>query len=509
NSTPTISVNSGVICAGQSFTMVPIGALTYTYSGGSDVVTPTADVTYSVSGTDANGCVSLIDAISSVTVNSTPTISVNSGAICAGESFTMVPTGAVSYTYSNGSDVVTPTSDATYSVSGTDANGCVSSIDAVSSVTVNALPTITVISASICAGSTGTLTASGANTYTWNTGANTSVIIDNPLTTTVYDVSGTSSEGCLGSLVTATISVGSAPSIVVNSASVCAGSSATLTANGVTTYTWSTGDNTSSIVVTPTVNTVYSVDGDLIGCSVVASNTATVIVNDLPVITVNSGVICEGESFSIIANGADTYTYSGGSSVVMPVTTSSYTVSGTSLEGCLSSVDAISTVSVNTLPVVSLSSSSSTVCVNGTSVILTGLPTGGVYSGTNVIGNSFVPIATGTYTPVYSYTDAATGCSNSSLVSITVDVCSGVKEATITTGTVKLFPNPNNGLFSIETISSENKTITVTDVAGRVVLSDVSSEMMFNVDMRDLANGFYYVSIKTTHSMEIIKIVKE
>jgi len=122
--------------------MVPSGATTYTYSNGTDVVMPTSDATYSVSGTDANGCVSATDAVSSVTVNMLPTISVNSGAVCAGQSFTMVPTGATSYTYSNGSYIVTPTADATYSVSGTDANGCVSNVDAVSSVTVNALPMV-------------------------------------------------------------------------------------------------------------------------------------------------------------------------------------------------------------------------------------------------------------------------------------------------------------------------------------------------------------------------------
>ncbi|MBA4239849.1 MAG: hypothetical protein C0448_03930, partial [Sphingobacteriaceae bacterium] len=198
NALPTITVNSGSICAGQSFTMVPAGALTYTYSNGTDVVMPTADATYSVSGTDANGCISNVDAVSSVTVNALPTIAVNSGAICAGQSFTMVPTGALTYTYSNGTDVVMPTADVTYSISGTDANGCVSNVDAVSSVTVNALPTISAVTNNtlLCVGQTATLSVTGALTYTWSTTENTTDIAVTPTVQTTYTVEGTDVNGC-------------------------------------------------------------------------------------------------------------------------------------------------------------------------------------------------------------------------------------------------------------------------------------------------------------------------
>ncbi len=201
NTLPTIAVNSGSICAGQSFTMVPTGAATYTYSNGSDIVSPTADATYSVSGTDANGCVSSTDAISGVTVNALPTITVNSGAICAGQSFTMVPSGASTYTYSNGTDVVMPTADATYSVIGTDANGCTPNVDAVSSVTVNALPVLITSTTNtlLCTGETTTLSVTGAISYTWSTTDNTTDIIVSPTVQTTYTVDGTDYNGCVNS----------------------------------------------------------------------------------------------------------------------------------------------------------------------------------------------------------------------------------------------------------------------------------------------------------------------
>jgi hypothetical protein len=204
---PTVVVNSGSICAGKSFTISPSGASSYTIQGGSAVVTPTANTTYTVLGSTSPGCVSS-PVTSSVVVNASPIVSANSGSICAGSSFTIVPSGASTYTFSSGSAVVTPTANTSYSVTGTNSLGCVSTNTAVSSVSVNALPTVSAISNTslICSGQTASLTASGANTYTWNTSATTSVIAVSPTVTTTYTVNGTAANGC-GNLVTITQSV--------------------------------------------------------------------------------------------------------------------------------------------------------------------------------------------------------------------------------------------------------------------------------------------------------------
>ncbi len=223
NSLPIISVNSGSICAGQSFTMVPTGATTYTYSNGTDVVTPTANDSYTVTGTDANGCVSATGAVSTVTVNSLPIISVNSGSICAGQSFTMVPTGATTYTYSNGTDVVIPASNDSYTVTGTDANGCVSATGAVSTVTVNALPVLTAATNNtlLCVGQTATLSVSGATTYTWSTTENTTSIAVSPTVQTTYTVNGTDANGCSNNItVTQNVSACTGIATLSNDASI-------------------------------------------------------------------------------------------------------------------------------------------------------------------------------------------------------------------------------------------------------------------------------------------------
>ncbi|MBK9283811.1 MAG: T9SS type A sorting domain-containing protein [Sphingobacteriaceae bacterium] len=202
---PTISVNSGSICSGNSFTMSPSGASTYTYEGGNAVVSPTTNTNYTVVGTNSLGCNSL-PVTSSITVNALPlpTISVNSGTSCAGANFTLVPSGANTYTFQGGSAVVNPTANASYTVVGTNSAGCVSATFATANITVTAGPSVSVAgNQTICVGETTTLTANGANSYLWfNTGSSSSTIAVSPTVTTGYTVQGTSSvTGCSSTFV--------------------------------------------------------------------------------------------------------------------------------------------------------------------------------------------------------------------------------------------------------------------------------------------------------------------
>lgn len=195
---PTLTASSGSVCSGNSFVIVPSGALTYTFSSGSATVTPTVTTNYTVTGADAVGCTG--SAISSVTVNALPTVTVNSGAVCSGSSFTLIPGGAASYTFSSGSAVVNPASTTNYTVNGTSAAGCAGS--AVSTVSVNSLPTVTASTSAslICVGQSASLTASGASTYSWNTGGSAAVIAVSPTVTTTYTVNGTDANGCSNSV---------------------------------------------------------------------------------------------------------------------------------------------------------------------------------------------------------------------------------------------------------------------------------------------------------------------
>lgn len=209
NPNPIITVNSGSICSGSSFTMIPGGASSYTYSSGSSIVSPTMNLSYSVTGTSTFGCVGANTAISSITVNALSMITVNSGSVCYGNSFTITPNGANTYSYSGGSAIVTPTADISYSVTGTSSLGCISASAAISSVTVNALPMVvaTTSSSLLCNGETAVLSVTGASSYTWNTSEITTTISVTPTVTTSYTVNGIATNGC-SNVTTITQSVG-------------------------------------------------------------------------------------------------------------------------------------------------------------------------------------------------------------------------------------------------------------------------------------------------------------
>jgi gliding motility-associated-like protein len=129
--TPVLNAGEDVaICIGEEVTLNGSGAPSYTWSGGiQDGVpfSPNTTGVYTVSYTSPNGCTGT-DQVT-VTVNSLPTIGGNSPAVCDGQSVTLNGTGGVSYEWSN--DVVNgqpfnqPAGTQTYTVTGTDANGCV------------------------------------------------------------------------------------------------------------------------------------------------------------------------------------------------------------------------------------------------------------------------------------------------------------------------------------------------------------------------------------------------
>ncbi|MBK9793184.1 MAG: M4 family metallopeptidase [Sphingobacteriales bacterium] len=232
--------------------------------------------------------------------------------ICTGTSTQLVATGAVTYIWSpstglnntTGSTVTaTPGSNTTYRVIGTDQYGCLDT--AFTTVTVSSVLQVglSVTLTTICQGDTVTLTASGANSYTWypTTGLNTStgsIVKANPAITTTYNVIGTSTCGSDTESVTITVK----PKPTTNAGrdtAICTGKSVLLTATGATTYAWSNGVNTAANTVTPISTSSYIVTGTTNGCS--TKDTVLVSVNPLPIVNILDVNICPGGSYTFDA----------------------------------------------------------------------------------------------------------------------------------------------------------------------------------------------------------------
>jgi hypothetical protein len=476
--TPVVSVNSGSLCAGQQFTIVPAGAASFAVAGGNTVVAPNSTSSYTVTGTSTAGCLSSNTATSTITVHQLPVVTVNSGSICAGQNFTIVPAGAALYGITGGTNVVSPSADAAYSVTGTSSVGCVSSNTAVASVSVYALPVITVNSGTVCSGSVFTLTPSGASNYIYSGGSNTVA----PTSNSTYFVSGTSSVGCASSnTAVSNVTIVALPVVVITGPpAICIGQGATLTANGASTYIWNNSANTGTIAVSPLVLTGYSVTGtDLNACKNTA--TYTLAVNPLPSVsaTANSTVVCYGSSVTLNGGGATTYQWTGGVVNNVPFSataTTIYTVTGINLQNCQGV--AIIVITVNNLPVVTASSANTVVCA-GKSITLIGAGansynwTGGITNGV-----AFFPTAGAGYT--VTGTDA-NGCSATAQVSVGVNplpiitassnpdtICAGESVVLSADGANFYLWSTGDQTKTITQVLSGNTTFTVsgTDVNG-------------------------------------------
>ena len=172
--------------------------------------------------------------------------------------------------------VVSYSNSGTYVATLISSNGSGSSTPISQTITVAPSPTVSVNNPTICQGGSANLTASGAATYSWNNGALTSTIAVSPAATSIYTVTGTTG-GCQN-IKTATVTVNPVPATFANDTIICSGTSATLNAVGATSYLWNTGANTGNIVVSPTVNTSYTVTGFIGTCTATAVCSVTVSV---------------------------------------------------------------------------------------------------------------------------------------------------------------------------------------------------------------------------------------
>lgn len=446
NATPTFSgsASAGIFSSSAGLSFVNTG------TGEIDLLA-SAPNTYTVTNTIAasGSCLASV-ATNTVIINASPVTTINSETICIGSSATLTASGATTYLWSdsdiNNPKTVSPTTPTSYTVTGTTA-GCSSS--AIGTITANPVPTVTVNDATVCTGQTGTLTASGATSYSWSNGFNGNPLTDNPATTTPYTVTGTSA-GCSSSAI-GTITVSGALNVTVNSPAICQGLSAIVTASGAATYVWSDGTTANPKIVSPTTTTPYGVTGTSSGCTGTA--VAIVTVNSLPNVTVNSATICAGGGAILTASGGSTYVWSTGASgntiTVTPTTPTSYTVSDNTA-GCSGSAIANVTVNPSTTVIVN----SLTICRGETAILTASGANNYVWSNGSTT-DSIAVSPTGDVS--YTVTGNPGTCSTKSVSTVTVkplpnmavnfaSICRGDAVVLTASGAIAYIWSPSGGL---------------------------------------------------------------
>lgn len=226
NALPVPAANSNSpICDGATLNLGSNGGIDYDWTGPNvfvqnDTQNPTivlatvpATGTYTVTVSDANGCSAT--ATTNVVVNGLPVVVAgNTGPVCTGSNVDFNSNGAVNYNWTGPGGFTDPNQNSTlpgaivsqsgtYTVTGTDANGCVNT--ATTSMVVNPLPVInTNINTPVCEGQNFTVSALGASNYDWNgpnaftaiNTANATIVNSAPINAGVYTVTGTDVNGC-------------------------------------------------------------------------------------------------------------------------------------------------------------------------------------------------------------------------------------------------------------------------------------------------------------------------
>ena len=309
----------------------------------------------------------------------------------------------------------------------------------------------------------------------------------------------------------AIVTVTPLPVVTATSATICAGGSATLSATasqpgGV--FTWSTGATGSSISVSPTATTNYTVNYSLNGCNA-APVTVQVVVNPTPTVTVNNATVCAGTPTTLIATPSvtgGTYSWSTGATTqqitVTPTVTTTYSLTYTA-SGC-SPATAAGIVTVNLNPTVSLGGDT-TLCAADFPYTLLATVTGTNNQFTWSTGDQSqsITITTGgTYT--VNVTNSS-GCSASDAIQITSDPCASLEQ--ISDWAVKVYPNPSSDVVTIES-NEIFEQIYLYDSNGKLVYSNSVSANSMTIDVSKLVTGVYEMKLMNSNSIVWRKIIK-
>ncbi len=402
----------------------------------------------------------------------------------------------------------------TYTCTITDANGCSTTQSVTISEPTALAATATGVNA-LCNGSSdgsASVTATGGTpgyTYSWAPSGGTASTATG-LNAGTYTCTITDANNCM---MTQTVLVSEPDPLVstpTSTSALCNGNSngsATVSVFGGTspyTYSWAPSGGTAATATGLAAGTYTCTITDLNNCT----TTQTVQVTEPAVLagvitTATNPIFCNGTNGSIdltVNGGTPNYTYAWSNSAntqdVSGLAAGTYSVTITDANNCTTTQTV--TLSDPNPPTVTLSLPVATVCAaDGAYVLSGGTPAGGTYSGPGVTGTLFTPAnaSVGMNTITYSYTDLNTGCVGTNTDVIFVDACIGIIESA-NNSTFIVFPNPNNGSFTLQLKTTDAADVLIYDALGKLISSTkVKPDVQQQLQLTEA--GMYLVTVIT------------
>jgi PKD repeat protein len=333
----------------------------------------------------------------------------------------------------------------------------------------------------------------------------------NPSTTAsqniIFSLTVTDAGNCTSTDVV-TYSVIPAPVLTVNSPSICSGDSVQLIVSGGTGYLWSTGSTSSTITVSPTSSTSYTVSASDSGSGCSGDEVSTVTVNQSPNVDAGPNIIACSQPVPTILTGfspaGGTWTGTGVSSTgefqsLVNDTYTLYYFYQDQTTGC-SKTDSMTVTVVS--PQIADAGLGFSICANAATQTLTGFaPTGGTWTGTSIIGNNFNPTTAGTGNLVLTYSFGSESCLTQDTIHINVltlpnlivnsaAICSGKPAILVATGadTYSWNTGETNDSITVSPPTAQDFTVTGTDTISGCIVSQVSNVTVNNLPVVSFTN---------------------
>ncbi|MBI3510177.1 MAG: T9SS type A sorting domain-containing protein [Bacteroidetes bacterium] len=512
------------------------GSYSYNWSpsgGNSSMAGALMAGSYSCTITDINGCM-LTETFSLTEPSLITVVGSQFDASCSGGNNGSATvnasggTGPLTYSWTSGGTAATETSlsAGSYTCTVTDMNGCVATqtfvITEPAAMTSNAM--ITGVTCYNFNNGSITLNMNGGAApynYYWSDFSNNAY--DSMLVAGVYTLTVQDANSCVFND-TFTVSQPAPLSFVVTQTDIsCHGNNdgtASVTPSGGTgpyTYLWNTGNTSSSL--TDLSQGIYTcVVTDSNGCvdSAQASiyDPGQLVAFVQAVLNPTTCGASDGGINIAMTGGTQPFIYqwSNGDTIedLYNIAAGVYSLTVTDAHGCVGT--ALATLSDPNAPVVAMTLPETFICIDDDTLLISGIPAGGTFTGNGMNGSVFDPSLAGLGQSViaYAYTDT-NGCLGATTDTITVDPCTGI-QVNADYSQWNIFPNPTTGdVFitayvpteepvHVQLFSSEGKLI-------RDVEWNTKDEMHFGI--QDEASGIYLVRIISADSEKSFRIIRQ